>query len=1376
MEMVMKPGGLFVLGLAHHTEGNPPETPSPERNSLLENPVLPGVDNDPPAPRNAPSLTHVAHLLKSQRSHERQALQRDDLVHSLRVKAAGTSRLAHATHLLQKTLAECIRAEDKERFVSLQNALQNALALRQQGCHLSDPEMSASDSHFPLHQLPETARALTKQFLSAIRQDGDFLANRIASLSHQELLALLPENLVARSSDSVFGSSTGSRSRVAAHLGYLADVQTDMLSSGSFSSTLETMILSVRDLSMPQAIEERRSLDLWSTVCARLIIEQKPGSEKLVPAVLDIWTSSCHWPGRTRIDLWIAETLRKGAFLVEQPSKQSFRIRVHGRPDSSADEEKKSEEFYSQATDALLELLADPSNVSVIPNKALEMCRAIWTKLQTSPGHQRAFPHFILTRWLFSSFLVQVVTLPEVWLNYWIGKASTDDAKAFDIVSELHISDIARQRILREVANRAQKIVFDAIHRVQAIMARLSSLQPLPHPKQFHDQCHRVTLPAIEVVRMIRALYPQRRPSSLLSDIDTLHSGVRSSASSVSGFSLFQNSAALPTITQMQPTWQYEAPKVGETHPETFNGPPSESTQATTQAEALASDAGQFLESAQILEDQLSLGLARTEWLSFDLQSETAECGTNPTKIKVERTHQRRVRQCIDIVNALVQDFEADEDINQYMPVEECYENLTQALERRIRSSEAIGDFLGAHHWLERLHQLQHLHTSEAIDSSMAIALEAMMSEAEGSLEYSESTMQLYDQSLRLIQPSLDSDTAALKRFKNTLERLRNRMWFVSDVRTSAVYDEARCVAGALRVMGKPKRGAQTRAAPPLRHWSASRLTTSFHLKTEAQILEIMSALPHQGGPNKLSDDQARSTISWMDTNNIENLCRGEERLHRLSMEIRKCVERATGAESALLLSNALFTSWSPAPSATIAHRTFDRPMSGQAIGRRTDGLTLKTDVSGSIGSASSASYALSRTSSHDIFDSRSPTLTHRSSTPFWSPAVTEGNSASSATSIGSRTAPMMSHPSKTIPRSPQPVQNEMDRLKRDLTSFLLSDVASCLFVDGSETDHAFWSGLGGELSRDSLRNAPGPPNKMQEPAHAPHKKTERLPFDYSSSLSHMLRTFSAFTDPMSKLFKLDEISQLLALQIGVNDKLDEPYPTPGLRPYQRLAKNAHPSEDDLVSSFRKLFANPSLRPNTIFRDLQFIAALVPAQFLESMEQGKAFWNAAVAITQLKQDTCKFMVETADSIIAYHSNNRGHGRSPSSAQQQRDSAAFTLSSRSSSAEDVSRYSMADAGYLLQITAREGNHVAQRELATLYLTNPDLMDHIVAPFARPRDVFKEELESKWRKNQDPSRCDPATMCVAHHWMSLSSKSGDALAKEYLRQREEMEKLP
>ncbi|KAI7055607.1 hypothetical protein KC352_g44539, partial [Hortaea werneckii] len=110
------------------------------------------------------------------------------------------------------------------------------------------------------------------------------------------------------------------------------------------------------------------------------------------------------------------------------------------------------------------------------------------------------------------------------------------------------------------------------------------------------------------------------------------------------------------------------------------------------QSEALAGDESQLLEAAHTLEDQLSLGAARTEWLSLDLQSETAESGANPNKMKAERSHPRRVRQCIGIVDALAQDFEAYEDINQYAPVEDCYEDLTQALERRIRSSEAIGD------------------------------------------------------------------------------------------------------------------------------------------------------------------------------------------------------------------------------------------------------------------------------------------------------------------------------------------------------------------------------------------------------------------------------------------------------------------------------------------------------------------------------------------------------------------------------------------------------------------------------------------------------------------------------------------------------------
>ena len=96
--------------------------------------------------------------------------------------------------------------------------------------------------------------------------------------------------------------------------------------------------------------------------------------------------------------------------------------------------------------------------------------------------------------------------------------------------------------------------------------------------------------------------------------------------------------------------------------------------------------------------------------------------------------------------------------------------------------------------------------------------------------------------------------------------------------------------------------------------------------------------------------------------------------------------------------------------------------------------------------------------------------------------------------------------------------------------------------------------------------------------------------------------------------------------------------------------------------------------------------------------------------------------------------------------------------------------------MLQIAAKEGFATAQRELATLYLTHPNLMDRVLAPFARPKEVFREEFEGKGRRDRDPNRYDPGAMCVAIHWMVKAAQGGDALARDNLREREEFEKLP
>ena len=95
-----------------------------------------------------------------------------------------------------------------------------------------------------------------------------------------------------------------------------------------------------------------------------------------------------------------------------------------------------------------------------------------------------------------------------------------------------------------------------------------------------------------------------------------------------------------------------------------------------------------------------------------------------------------------------------------------------------------------------------------------------------------------------------------------------------------------------------------------------------------------------------------------------------------------------------------------------------------------------------------------------------------------------------------------------------------------------------------------------------------------------------------------------------------------------------------------------------------------------------------------------------------------------------------------------------------------------------ITAKEGDPVAERELAIFYLTHPELVERVTAPLSKPEETFKAQVmemhggSSAGKEERDRERSDPATMCVAYHWMELSALGGDELAKKYLRQREEL----
>jgi hypothetical protein len=217
------------------------------------------------------------------------------------------------------------------------------------------------------------------------------------------------------------------------------------------------------------------------------------------------------------------------------------------------------------------------------------------------------------------------------------------------------------------------------------------------------------------------------------------------------------------------------------------------------------------------------------------------------------------------------------------------------------------------------------------------------------------------------------------------------------------------------------------------------------------------------------------------------------------------------------------------------------------------------------------------------------------------------------------------------------------------------------------------------------------------------------------------------------------------------------------------------PSTDMIVEVIQGLLRDANIRPKTLFRDLQYIASFVPAQMLDKTARGKAFWDVGLAALGLKQDVCRIMVELVDEVITQNTNRDAVVKQ--SIGDATEKIGITSRVPVVSEEPMSRYTMEDAARMLLITAKEGDAVAERELAIFYLTSPELVHRTVLPLTKPSEVFKTELLNRERKaSQDPARSDPMTMCVAQHWMEQSKQGGDHLAAKYLRQRSELENIP
>ena len=852
---------------------------------------------------------------------------------------------------------------------------------------------------------------------------------------------------------------------------------------------------------------------------------------------------------------------------------------------------------------------------------------------------------------------------------------------------------------------------------------------------------------------------------------------------------------------------------------------------------------------------------------------------------------------------------------------------LITMLEAAKAQCEAQSDFVNAHLYWKTLNQLHQISSASLKRDGFASLLSIFSRGPRDSIRRSTSAIEEYDAWSVWLKQSQERHDVTIESMMKRLKALRDKMWYVTDVRNSAAYDTARNIAIALKCMASPKKSSYLPAGGARPRNPSRSSTNNFLLKTEAQVMDMMAAIEEEGGPNKLSDEQSDKTLVWLSQFGIENFCKGEERIHRFCLEIEACINKLVGdnlMEGPVLWSSELYSRdkrildsgrqkgdlfLNGLGSLSISGDDANEADSGKRGLRSTDfsrpglrDLRAMSARNSSQQSFDSGRYSMSRMSttgdlmdSQDYFGMASPVLTIDSATTFWSPFQTRAQSPT--TSISSHRPGTSSSTNETVmlreERASQAKQRFLVDLKQTLTSLLISDLGTLVFARGSETDSWFSGNIGQDCmerreraerkarrkikrrtleKKKSFRDLRGAQRsdlplenpdsfaqRMERGGSAGTRSTEHSTpdvhstaesstsdhlvgaprktfskemdspdFPYRMAFQRLLRMFSVHPNPYAKLNALFELEHLIIAyltpsaprrprirqesltaapqspevqHINAFGHTDTSSTTPRAKnleeaigncrerrastliqseistsPVHRTTERAlslpNPASTDMiVDVLQDLFRDPEIRPKTLFRDLQFIASFVPAAILDKTERGKAFWDAGLAALGLKQDVCRTLIEIADEIVVHYTQTRKTTTSNTEA----------VPPTTASGE-VMKYSLQDAARMWTITAKEGDPVAERELAIFYLTHPELVERVTAPLSKPRETFKAQVMemhgggSTGKEERDRERSDPATMCVAYHWMELSAVGGDELAKKYLRQREELNAIP
>ncbi|KAL8998387.1 MAG: hypothetical protein Q9169_002515 [Polycauliona sp. 2 TL-2023] len=846
--------------------------------------------------------------------------------------------LGHA----HRAMADCFQNGDSTGFAKIYRTCENLME-----AEATHPvEASTVDLEGPVEhtqaapmswfeRLPQDCQEGVINFLSDLRTDNNSLAHRLSSLSCSELMELLGRSHTSRRPQSIFQGQP-QRSTVG-HSRSLPSQETELILKNfrNFHQGDPFFILFhgiFRAEGNERSKEQYLKNQIWSTACARIIADGRPGSDDFTTCTLDAFSDGSTWSLTPRLETYISQVLQAGAFLVDPASRESSDLKEPLEIRNANAVIAKSN-FFDQALKDLLDLLLSFSPVSMLPAGLHTFISCTLGKIHNAEVRKRA-RNFIVSKWFVSSILAQALTNPE----------------EYGIMMSHHIGATARNSILREIASRLQKQVYDVIFSwkfaapildlkmhslTEQLLSRFDDLDPKLRQESppsssessMDETC--LVLSAHDITGLIRALYPK-----LLDSSSSANPSTAGSSTLVSG-SIWRGDAGRSIAPSLDASSFGDANSY-KTGPQSWN---AHVKPLATEAEVdmpnmkagdnFRTTDEELLRTYRCLTSTLqplpisNMGIASSDWALFKIgddgnvrnplqdpssgeglphqNDDTADRGFNV----VEAPDDPIQRAKVAITRLLSrQSLRAGNFPHPSLPTQphETRAELEHLVQGAIDQASTRYDYQDLHFWWQAKLLLQEL------EGSTNLLLKSIHEDCQRNMRINRHVLTAIDRQLYRLASLRDSQNRRIADRQQQRKAFRMKMWYVSDVRHSSTFEDALHVTQALRAMADSSRSKQPTGVA---NWARNRLRNVVgHDRTSAQTLDALTEPNEYSGMVKLNDDQVERTTRWLTRNSVENFCRGEERIHRFCLEVQKCANKLTGPtllESPVLWSSPLF-------------------------------------------------------------------------------------------------------------------------------------------------------------------------------------------------------------------------------------------------------------------------------------------------------------------------------------------------------------------------------------------------------------------------------------------------------------------------------------